>query len=286
MFAALGRFDYRFRRWLPIFGLALVIGLNVWAAVGGGKLIQGGWVIPGSEEQQAADVLTDRFGPTETTLLLIFKDPDGDAASPAFQATVRDSLAGIADDAEVDRVVTYADAPAPGLLSEDGASTLAVVYLNEEVESAVEDSARLAEAVDAPAGVEVQVTGVPQLYHEFNQKIEQDLVMAETISLPIALLILLAVFGTLVAAGLPLLIAALAMPTVFAVIALLASVMEMSIFVNNLATMIGLALAIDYSLFMVSRFREELRHHSVEIALERMMGSVGKAVAVSGIAVA
>ena len=62
--------------------------------------------------------------------------------------------------------------------------------------------------------------------------------------------------------------------------------MEMSIFVNNLATMIGLALAIDYSLFMVSRFREELRHHSVEIAIERMMGSVGKAVAVSGVAVA
>ena len=165
-------------------------------------------------------------------------------------------------------------------------STLAVVYLNKEVESAVEDSARLADAVDAPAGVEVQVTGIPQLYHEFNQKIEQDLVMAETISLPIALLILLAVFGTLVAAGLPLLIAALAMPTVFAVIGLLASVMEMSIFVNNLATMIGLALAIDYSLFMVSRFREELRHHSVEIAIERMMGSVGKAVAVSGVAVA
>jgi uncharacterized membrane protein YdfJ with MMPL/SSD domain len=286
MFAALGRFDYRYRKVLPILGLALVIGLNVWAAVGGGKLIQGGWVIPGSEEQQAADVLTDRFGPTETTMLLIFTDPDGDAASPAFQSTVQDSLGDISDDPDVDRVVTYADAPAPAFLSEDGASTLAVVYLTKDVESAVEDSARLADAVDAPAGVEVQVTGIPQLYHEFNQKIEQDLVMAETISLPIALLILLAVFGTLVAAGLPLLIAALAMPTVFAVIALLASVMEMSIFVNNLATMIGLALAIDYSLFMVSRFREELRHHSVEIAIERMMGSVGKAVAVSGVAVA
>ena len=286
MFAALGRFDYRFRKVLPLIGLALVIGLNVWANFSGGTLIQGGWVIPGSQEQKAADVLTDRFGPTETTLLLIFKDPDGDAASPAFQATVKDSLADIATDPEVERVVTYADAPAAALLSKDGASTLAVVYLNKEVESAVEDSARLAGAVDAPAGVEVQVTGIPQLYHEFNQKIEQDLVMAETISLPIALLILLAVFGTLVAAGLPLLIAAFAMPTVFAVIALLASVMEMSIFVNNLATMIGLALAIDYSLFMVSRFREELRHHSVEIAIERMMGSVGKAVAVSGVAVA
>jgi uncharacterized membrane protein YdfJ with MMPL/SSD domain len=285
MFAALGRFDYRFRKVLPIVGLALVIGLNVWANVSGGTLIQGGWVIPGSEEQQAADVIAAKW-PSETTMLLIFRDPDGDAASPAFQATVRDSLTDVADDSAVDRVVTYADAPTPDLLSKDGASTLAIVYLKAEVESAVEDSARLADAVSAPAGVEVQVTGIPQLYHEFNQKIEQDLVMAETISLPIALLILLAVFGTLVAAGLPLLIAALAMPTVFAVIGLLASVMDMSIFVNNLATMIGLALAIDYSLFMVSRFREELRHHSVEIAIERMMGSVGKAVAVSGVAVA
>src|SRR6185503_9489775 len=196
MFAALGRFDYRFRKVLPILGLALVIGLNVWAAVGGGTLIQGGWVIPGSQEQQAADVLTDRFGPTETTMLLIFTDPDGDAASPAFQSTVKDSLGDITNDPDVDRVVTYADAPAAALLSEDGSSTLAVVYLNKEVESAVEDSARLADAVNAPAGVKVQVTGIPQLYHEFNQKIEQDLVMAETISLPIALLILLAVFGT------------------------------------------------------------------------------------------
>jgi uncharacterized membrane protein YdfJ with MMPL/SSD domain len=286
MFAALGRFDYRFRRWLPLIGLALVIGLNVWAAVGGGKLIQGGWVIPGSQEQRAADLLTDRFGPSETTMLVLFTDPEGEADSPAFQAAVGESLAEIADDEAVDRVLTYADSPSPDMLSEDGATTLAVVYLNKEVESAVEDSARLAEQVQAPAGVTVHITGIPQLYHEFNQKIEQDLLMAETISLPIALLILLAVFGTLVAAGLPLLMAALAMPTVFAVIGLLAVVTEMSIFVNNLATMIGLALAIDYSLFMVSRFREELRHHSVEIALERMMGSVGKAVAVSGIAVA
>jgi uncharacterized membrane protein YdfJ with MMPL/SSD domain len=70
------------------------------------------------------------------------------------------------------------------------------------------------------------------------------------------------------------------------VISLLARVTDMSVFVTNLASMIGLALAIDYALFMVSRFREELRHHSVEIAVERMMGSVGRAVAVSGIAVA
>jgi RND superfamily putative drug exporter len=286
MFAALGRFDYRYRKVLPLIGLALVIGLNIWASAGGGKLIQGGWVIPGSQEQQAADKLTAEFSQDQTTMLVVYTDPAGDASSPTFQAKVKDSLADVAADDAVTRVLTYGDAPSAELLSRDKASTLAVVYLNQEVESAVDDSARLADEVKTPDGATVQITGVAQLYHEFNQKIEKDLVTAEMVSLPIALIILLAVFGTLVAAGLPLIIAGLTLPTVFAVVGLLAGVLEMSIFVNNLATMIGLALSIDYSLFMVSRFREELRHHSVEIALERMMGSVGKAVTVSGIAVA
>ena len=286
IFAAVGRFDYRFRRWLPIVGLAIVIGVNAWAAAGGGTLIQGGWVIDGSEEQRAAALIADRFGSEATTMLVVYEDPDGHAASPAFQSTVKASLARVADDPSVTKVQTYADTGAPALLSNDGTMTMAAVFLDKGVEEAVNDAGRLAEEVERPGGVTMWVTGIPQVYHEFNAKIERDLFQAEAISLPIALLILLAVFGTLVGAALPLVIAGFAMPTAFAVISLLANVTEMSIFVTNIATMIGLALAIDYSLFMVSRFREELRHHDVEIALERMMGSVGKAVAVSGIAVA
>jgi len=286
IFAAVGRFDYRFRRWLPIVGLAIVIGVNAWAAAGGGTLIQGGWVIDGSEEQRAAALIADRFGSEATTMLVVYEDPKGDAASPAFQATVKASLARLVDDPSVTKVQTYADTGAPALLSNDGSMTMAAVFLDKGVEEAVNDAGRLAEEVERPAGVTMWVTGIPQVYHEFNAKIERDLFQAEAISLPIALLILLAVFGTLIGAALPLVIAAFAMPTAFALISLLANVTEMSIFVTNIATMIGLALAIDYSLFMVSRFREELRHHDVEIALERMMGSVGKAVAVSGIAVA
>ncbi len=286
IFAAVGRFDYRFRRWLPIVGLAIVIGTNAWAAASGGTLIQGGWVIDGSEEQRAAAIIADRFGSEETTMLVVYVDPDGDAASSEFQALVEASLIRVADDPSVTKVQTYASSGAPALLSEDGTTTMAAVYLDKGVEEAVNDAGRLAEEVVRPPGVEMWITGIPQVYHEFNAKIESDLLQAEAISLPIALLILLAVFGTLVGAALPLVIAGFAMPTAFAGISLLANVTEMSIFVTNIATMIGLALAIDYSLFMVSRFREELRHHDVEIALERMMGSVGKAVAVSGIAVA
>jgi uncharacterized membrane protein YdfJ with MMPL/SSD domain len=286
IFAAVGRFDYRFRRWLPIVGLVIVIGFNAWAATSGGTLIQGGWVIDGSEEQRAAALIADRFGSEATTMLVVYRAADGNAASSEFQATVKGSLDRVADDPAVTKVQTYGDTGAPALLSTDGTMTMAAVYLDKGVEEAVNDAGRLADEVEHPAGVQMWITGIPQVYHEFNAKIEQDLFQAEAISLPIALLILLAVFGTLVGAALPLVIAGFAMPTAFAAISLLANVTEMSIFVTNIATMIGLALAIDYSLFMVSRFREELRHHDVEIALERMMGSVGKAVAVSGIAVA
>ncbi|HEY6608856.1 MAG TPA: MMPL family transporter [Candidatus Limnocylindria bacterium] len=286
MFAALGRFDYRFRKVIPVIGLLLVAGLIAWSAVAGGQLIQGGWVIGGSEEQQAEALLADRFGEQSTSMIVLFTDPDGDAASPEFQAIVAETLEPLEGDPLVSDITTYGESGAPQLLSRDGTRTLGIVTLTETEEGAVEHATALAEKIEAPPGVDVQVTGVPQLYQEFNEKIERDLVQAEAISLPIALIILLAVFGTLVGASLPLLIAALALPSGFAVISLMAGVIDMSIFVTNLASMIGLALAIDYSLFMVSRFREELRHHSVEIALERMMGSVGKAVAVSGVAVA
>ncbi len=286
VFAALGRATYRHRRWLPIAGLALVIGLNVWAATAGGRLSQGGWQVPGSEAARAEALFADRFGETATTLIVIFTDPDGDAASDEFQATVADSVAPLANEPIVDEILTYADVGDPSFLSTEGDRTLAVLRLNEGVEDAADDAEHLAGLIDAPAGVETVVTGVPIVQFEFNEAVEQDLVRAELISLPIAMLILLAVFGTLVGATLPLIIAGMALPSAMAGIGLLAGVTEMSIFVTNVATMIGLALSIDYSLFTVSRFREELRHRSVADAVEHTMATVGKAVAISGIAVA
>jgi len=285
-FAALGRWTYRSRRWLPIVGLATVIGLNAWAFTSGGPLSQGGWQVPGSEAGRASNLLSDRFGEQATTLFVIFTDPDGDAASAEFQATVAEAVAPLADDPLVDQVLTFDDVSDPAFLSENGERTFALVRLNAETEEAVDDSEHLAGLVNAPAGVETIVTGVPIVQFEFNEVVEQDLIRAELISLPIALIILLAVFGTLVGAALPVIIAGLALPTSLAVIGLLANVTEMSIFVSNVTTMIGLALSIDYALFMVSRFREELRHATVGDAVERTMATVGKAVAISGVAVA
>jgi len=286
VFGALGRFTYRFRRWIPPAAVALLIGINLLASSAGGTLIQGGWQIPDSEAMRAEALLADRFGEQATSLLVIYRDPAGDARSAAFAQAVADSVAPLAEDPSVTEILTFATTGDPKFVSTDGTWTFALVRLADQVEAAVDDASRLAGAVVRPVGVELYVSGVPIIYHEYNQKIEGDLVLAEAVSLPIALLILLVVFGSLVGATLPLLIALLSLGTTFAAIQVVAGFTEMSIFVNNLASMIGLALSIDYALFMVSRFREELRHHSVEVAVERMMATVGKAVAISGVAVA
>ncbi len=242
IFAALGRATYRGRRWLPIVGLAIVIGLNVWGAAAGGRLSQGGWQVPGSEAAEAEALLADRYGEQATTMLVLFTDPDGDAASDAFQAQVAAAVAPVAADPIVSEVLTFADVGDSGFVSRDGSKTFALVRIDRELEAAIDDAEHLASLVAAPEGVETVVTGIPLIQHEFNEAVERDLVQAELVSLPIAMLILLAVFGTVVGAVLPIVIAGLALPSSMAAIGLLANVTEMSIFVTNVATMIGLAL--------------------------------------------
>src|SRR5690242_5029831 len=120
VFAAIGRFDYRFRRVLPVLGLALVIGLNIWAARSSGKLIQGGWFIPGSQEQQEASLIAERFGQQPTTMLIVYTDPDGNAGSDAFQAKIKASVVDVLKDPVASGLTTYADTHSPQLLSRDG----------------------------------------------------------------------------------------------------------------------------------------------------------------------
>ena len=143
------------------------------------------------------------------------------------------------------------------------------------------------EAIVPPAGYSYQLTGYGPITKDSAEQSEKDLQKAELVSLPIVALVLILVFASLVAAGMPLLVAGLAIPSSLALVYIVAQQVEMSIFVLNIATMLGLALAIDYSLFIVSRFREELRRgRTVGEAVERPVATAGKAVAFSGIAVA
>ena len=172
-------------------------------------------------------------------------------------------------------------------VSTNGEATYVLVQLTIPDEEVVDVLDSLTARIVPPAGTTVQLTGYAPITKDSTVASEQDLQRAETVSLPIAAVILIAVFASLLAAGLPLLIAGLAIPSSLGLIFLASQVVPMSVYVLNIATMLGLALAIDYSLFLVSRFREELaRGRTVGDAVERSVATSGKAVAFSGFAVA
>jgi RND superfamily putative drug exporter len=288
MFGRWGRFVYRRRRWVATIAV-LVAGLSFgFAGRASSVLSTGGWYDPSAESQQVANRLAGDFGQGGSTLVVLFQAPGRtDAASPAFQADVATALAGLKSDSRVGAVIGYAQTGSSRFISTAGDATWVLLDLNLTQDQAISAVASIRSEIAAPAGLSVQFTGSAALSAAMSAQSERDLNRAETISLPIALMILLLVFGSLVAAGLPLFVAGLTIPTTLAIVWVLAQRITMSVFVTSVVTMLGLALAIDYSLFMVSRFREELAcGATVEEAIERTVATSGKAVAFSGSAVA
>jgi uncharacterized membrane protein YdfJ with MMPL/SSD domain len=288
MFSRWGAFVYRFRR--PIVVLAVVLGLaaTTLASRASGELSSGGWLASGSESSRVADRLADEFDAGRSSLIVLFRSGDlGDATSPEFQAAVARSLEALRQDERVSGIVGYAETRDERFISDGGDATYVVVQLTLTDEESVEAVEPLREKVEAADGLTFQMTGYGPVTLDSAEQSEADLQRAEIVSLPIAAVILVFVFASLLAAGMPLLVAGLAIPSSLAIVYLVAQQVEMSVFVLNIATMLGLALAIDYSLFIVSRFREELANgRTVEAAVERAIGTAGKAVAFSGIAVA
>ena len=170
-------------------------------------------------------------------------------------------------------IVGYAETGDRRFISTAGDAAYIVIQLDLTDEESVEVVDPIREAIAPPAGYTYQLTGYGPITKDSAEQSEKDLQKAELVSLPVVALVLLLVFASLVAAGMPLLVAGLAIPSSLALIYIVAQQVEMSIFVLNIATMLGLALAIDYSLFIVSRFREELRRgRSVGEAVERAVG--------------
>ena len=283
-----GAFVYRRRRIVAI--LALVIGLAAvpFASLAAGELSSGGWLDNDAESSTVANRLADEFGTGRSSLLVLYRTTDGrDVTHPDVQASIDESLAELRGDERVTGTVGYAETRDARFVSDDGTATYVVVELDLTNEESVEAVEPLREQIPEVSGLTYQLTGYGPVTKDSAEQSEADLQRAEAVSLPIAAIILILVFASLIAAGMPLLVAGLAIPSSLGVIYVVAQQIEMSVFVLNIATMLGLALAIDYSLFIVSRFREELeKGRSVGDAVERAIATSGKAVAFSGIAVA
>ena len=288
MFSAWGAFVYRFRRPIAVLSIVFAIGASMLASGVTGALSAGGWTDPDSESAAVSQRLSEEFDAAGSTIVAVYRGtPGDDARSPEFQTAIADSLRRLLADDRVDGAIGWAETKDDRFVSTDGTSAYVVVRLDLTDEAAVDEMDELRALIDPPAGMTLQLTGVAPATQDQAKQSEQELVQAETVSFPFAALILILVFSSLVAAGMPLLVAALAIPTTLGGVYLAAQVTELSIYVQNVATMLGLALAIDYSLFMVSRFREELRKgRDVGTAVQITVATSGKAVTFSGLAVA
>src|SRR5215213_2786085 len=289
MFTRLGSLAVRRRRAVLVgtglfFVLAAVFGSGVFE-----KLSTGGFQDPNAESTQAAELLDDRFGQGDPNLVLLVT-PDGDGVDDPDAVAAGTALTErLADEDGVAEAVSYWTLGSPPPLRSDTADealVLAFVDGNEdEVEEAVAD---ISERYEGEAdGLRVAVGGRDAVFHEVGTTIESDLARAESIAVPLTMVCLVLVFGGLVAASLPLFIGGLAVFGAFLSLSLLSAVTDVSIFSINLTTAMGLGLGIDYGLFMVSRFREELRAGlPVDAAVVRTVETAGRTVAFSGLTVA
>jgi RND superfamily putative drug exporter len=238
------------------------------------------------ESERAADQLRQALGQSAATIVLVFIPAPGvdfGASDRRWAAAEDTALAEVRNLPEVAEVRTRRENARQ--VAPDGDVSYATVALKSDADQLRTALQRVREAL-RPTELEVVVTGAPVFYADILEVSERDLQRAELISFPFAAAALLLVFGSLVAAALPAAVGGAAVLTALTAMVLLSRFMDLSVFALNLVTMLGLGLGIDYSLFIVSRFRDELRaHSSPEQAIARTSATAGRAVLFSGLTV-
>ena len=282
MFSFLGRVAYRWR-WaiLILWGTALLLSLPVLPHVAG-SLKVGGFSSPNTEAAHARVVLQRELGFAPSTLLVVYQSDEWTAEDPAFQSAIDRSLAGVRELPSVTGIIL--PRTDHNLISGDRNTAYAVVGLSAGPEEAQGLVPEFEAALMPQDQLRISVTGAGASYRDIETASQRDLRRAEIVAFPIALVALLLVFRSVVAALMPLAIGAAGVTLVLVSIFITTRVTDLSIFVLNLATMLGLGLSVDYSLFVTSRFREELARSggAVPLAVERTVATAGKAVFFSG----
>ncbi len=286
MFEALGRFSYRFR-WSVIAVWIVLFGVSVVAAPLLADVLKGSFSNPNAPSQQAGALIQEKFEQGPTTMLVVFRSDSLKATDQEFQTQEAKALDGLtaAQIPHLESILTYGNSGSTQLVSRDGKSSAAVLGFSaplEEIQGEVEQT----RAALRDTELQVYVTGEPAVNADLTEQSFRDLQKVELYGLPVALIALIFVFGSLVSAALPVITGGLAVTVTLGSMYLLGQVTSMSIFAMNASTLLGLAVAIDYALFIVWRFREELhRGASVKEAVVVTTARAGRSIFYSGAAV-
>jgi putative drug exporter of the RND superfamily len=284
MFYRWGRVAVRARYLILLFwGVVVLAGLP-FAPRASSALQPGGFSSASMESQRAIDALSSGLHTTFSTVLVMFDSPTLSADDPRFIAQANATVARLNGWSEVTRIVPFTQNPAQ--VSRDGHAAYTTVFLRADPDHAAQVIPALQSRLARPSDLRVIVGGGPVFYSDIQAVSEADLQRAEEIAFPFALLALLLVFRSVVAAGLPAAVGGCSVVVSLAMLYLLAHLTPVSIFALNITTLFGLGLGVDYSLFMVSRFREELAAgREVPDAVGVTMATAGRAVFFSGLAV-
>jgi len=254
-------------------------------------LSAGGFTDPDAESNRANAILIDEFGQGFVPLYLLVKAPEA-VANPAPRQAVDGLVAELRHSDQVASVTSPWEVPDPiaaGLVSRDGKSALVVARLDGDETAGLSHSAELAKRFvgDRGSGISVSAGGPGAVFAQIAEQSRTDLVLSEAIVLPISFAVLVWVFGGVIAALIPLAVGGFAILGSMAILRVLAEITEVSVFAQNLAVAMGLALAIDYSLLIVSRYREEVANGSdPHAAIRHTLRTAGRTVVFSAVTVA
>ena len=289
MLARLADFTVRRRRLVLVGALVFFLAAGALGGSVAARLSSGGFDDPHSEFVKAKTVLAEQFHEGSPNLVLLVTADHGTVDGQRVAAAGRDLTNRLAAEAGVANVVSYwSMGSPPPLRSNDSTRALVVARITGDDDVVRDRVKTLAAEYGKPIdGATVGVSGYAQVFHQVSDQIEHDLLRAEMIAFPITLILLLFIFRGVVAALLPLAIGAISIVGTFLVLRVLTEFVHVSIFALNLTTAMGLGLAIDYSLFVVSRHREELAAgFDPTAAVSRTVRTAGKTIAFSALTVA
>ncbi|HEX2313723.1 MAG TPA: MMPL family transporter [Thermomonospora sp.] len=273
------RVGVRLVLWLAAAGFlaALVVGHDVHE-----RLTPGGTLVRGSESERAGELLQGAFRAGTPHLVLIAHAP-GPVDDPRVAAAGAALTARLAKTPGVVHATSYWATRSPSLRSRDGRAGLVLARLRGNDTERLGTARRIVPGLTGAQGpLTVTATGEAQVGVEAQERSARDLRNAEILAAPLVLAILLVVFGSLTAAVLPVLVGALAVAGTAAVLRLLTSFTEVSVFAMSVASALGFALAVDFSLFVITRFREELGHgRDARTAVGVTLRTTGRAMAYS-----
>ncbi|QIY75988.1 MMPL family transporter [Streptomyces sp. RLB1-33] len=286
MFEGFGRLLYRRRKPVLLLTMLFAVLSGAYGAGVFSSLTPLGFQDPGSDSVRAARIAEKAFPQRTPDAVIVYRDKDRTVDDPSFQQAVVGQLESLPKS----KVTGYLDfwrTKMPAQVSHDRHATYVALNLHGSSEKAKEDAYKaVKDKIPAP-GLQTLQGGTVPTGHQASEKIEHDLRTAEIISAPVLFLLLLVVFGGLTAAFLPLLVGVLSILGSMAVLRTIANITDVSVFSMSLVTILGLAVAIDYGLLIVSRYREELAAgYTGEEAIGRTLATAGRTVMVSGTTVA